>query len=166
MRLGAVTLLVLIVFSAAACGSPVIREPTETPGATEEPFTAPDFTLTALDDTSYTLSELRGRWVLVNFWATWCEPCKREMPLFQQLAEAHADTLTVLAINQREDAAAVAAFGDEYGLSFPLLLNPDDATVMAYQVIGLPQTLIVNPSGEVVFRQFGPVSADDLAILE
>jgi thiol-disulfide isomerase/thioredoxin len=103
--------------------------------------------------------------VVVNFWATWCEPCKQELPMLQQLAESHPDTLTVLGINLREDESLVASFLDDFGLTFPILMNPDDATVLAYQVMGLPQTLIVNPAGEVVFRKFGPITAEDLAIV-
>jgi thiol-disulfide isomerase/thioredoxin len=158
-----VLLVSLTGWSLAGCFQAAM--PTTPSRPTEEPFYAPDFTLTALDGTSYTLSELRGQWVLVSFWATWCEPCKDELPMFQQLTESHPDNVTVLAINLREETSLITAFVEDYGLTFPILMNPDDATVLAYQVLGLPQTLIVNPDGEVVFRRFGPITEEDLEIL-
>jgi len=119
------------------------------------PFYAPDFALAALDGTSYHLAELRGRWVLLNFWATWCAPCVEEMPLLQQLADDHPESLLVLGINQREDAALVADFARDHGLRFPLLLNPPDGIVLDYNIMGLPQSLLIDPQGIVVYRAFG-----------
>ncbi|GAB4527617.1 MAG: hypothetical protein OHK0046_45590 [Anaerolineae bacterium] len=161
MRLSILLLIVnlLLVGCAENAATPEMQRATQ-PTPTEEPFYAPDFTLTSLEGEPVTLSDLRGRWVLVNFWATYCVPCRDEMPVFEALTQAFPDELEVLAINQRETEAEVAAFQAEYRLTFPLLLNPDDATLLNYQVIGLPQTLIVDPNGEIVWRQFGPVALD------
>jgi len=134
--------------------------PVTPPTPADDAFPAPDFTLTALDGETFRLSELRGGWVLLNFWATWCPPCVDEMPALQALDDTYGHRLTVLGINQREDASVVRAFAADHAIRFPLLLNPDDATLLAYQVIGLPQTVLVDPAGNIRFRSFGPVGAE------
>ena len=124
----------------------------------EEPFYAWDFTMDTLSGDSIRLSDLRGQWVIVNFWATWCVPCRDEMPVLQALYER--SDVTVLAINQREAAAVVQRYADELGLTFPLLLDPPDQTLIDYMVMKLPQTVVVDPAGELVWRQFGPLQLD------
>ncbi len=136
----------------ALCDQPDVDE--------ETVFCAWDFSLEGVDGATYTLSEQRGQWVIVNFWATWCAPCVQEMPELQAIAEQYADELIILGINQRESAATVRGFAADLGLTFPLLLNPDDQTLVNYQVMSLPQTIIVNPDGEVVWRAFGPLDLD------
>jgi thiol-disulfide isomerase/thioredoxin len=118
---------------------------------------APDFALATLEDGMVRLSELRGRWVLVNFWATWCAPCRDEMPYLDRLAADHADRLSVLAVNMRESEATVRAFVEELDLRLPILLAPDDATLLAYYVRGLPISVLINPDGMVVQRIVGPI---------
>jgi thiol-disulfide isomerase/thioredoxin len=123
---------------------------------------APDFTLGTLDGGTLTLSSLRGRWVLINFWATWCAPCRAEMPYLDTLA---ADNLlTVLAINMREQPEEVRVFVAELGIDFPILLNPDDATLLAYGVRGLPTSFLIAPDGTIARRILGPVQAADLTL--
>lgn len=152
------------VFIIACSGANEVSTPL--PGAsavpTEEPFYAWDFTMMALDGETYTLSEMRGQWVLVNFWATWCVPCVEEMPVLQSIHERY-DDLTVLGINQRETSDAVRDFAEANGIRFPLLLDPPDSVLLDYQVMGLPQTVIVDPDGEIVWRQFGPVELDSFS---
>jgi thiol-disulfide isomerase/thioredoxin len=148
-------LYILLLFWTALGCTPASQ--TLTP--TSEPYIAPDFTLAALDGATYTLSELRGRWVVVNFWATWCLPCIEEMPALQQIADEYRESLVVLGINMREDVLDIAPFIDAYAIRYPILLNPDDATLIAYNVVNLPQTLIVAPDGELVYRSFGPLTA-------
>jgi len=132
--------------------------PLATPvAATDDATPAPDFRLTTLDGQTITLSDLRGRWVLINFWATWCIPCREEMPYLQVLADAHADQMTVLGINMRESAAEIQPFVEKLGITFPLLLQPDNETLLAYNIRGLPLSFVVSPSGELVLRQVGPL---------
>jgi thiol-disulfide isomerase/thioredoxin len=116
-----------------------------------------DFHLTTLAGQPLALADLRGRWVLINFWATWCLPCRDEMPYLQQLADRHGDQLTVVGVNLREALTDVQPFVEELGLTFPILLQPDDATLLAYQVRGLPLSFVVSPRGELLFRQLGPL---------
>jgi thiol-disulfide isomerase/thioredoxin len=156
----------LLAGTAGGCTGPVPRVPPQ-PGGSPSPAAAaaahaPDFTLAALDGGTVTLSALRGRWVLVNFWATWCLPCREEMPLLAAAAQEHADTLTVLAVNMREQPEEVAAFLAELGVSLPVLLDPDDATLLAYQVRGLPVSYLVAPDGAIARRILGPVQPGDL----
>ena len=113
-------------------------------------FLAPDFTLETLDGESITLSELRGQVVLVNFWATWCPPCKAEMPAFEQAYQDYADEgFVLLAVNaiQQDSVPAIETFNAEYGLSFPILLDTNGDTNRAYQVRSLPTSFFVDKDG-------------------
>ena len=119
---------------------------------------APDFTLATSDGKVIQLSALRGRWVLVNFWATWCAPCRDEMPYLDSLATRHANRLTVLAVNIREPRQDVAAFVAELDLQLPVLLAPDDTTLLAYAVRGLPGFVYWSRLTELyALRVVGPV---------
>lgn len=120
--------------------------------------------MSSLDGETYSLSAQRGEWVVVNFWATWCGPCREEMPILQAIHEQF-EMVTVLGINQRESVDEVRIFVDEFGISFPVLLNPGDQTLIDYNVMGLPQTVVVNPDGVIVHRQFGPVELDTFSAL-
>lgn len=155
-------LCAVITQSLVACATlPVPATPGAAPQARPtspaSPEPAHDFSLPTLDDETVALAALQGRWVLINFWATWCEPCREEMPYLQALAEAHADTLVVLGVNMREDRGDVQAFVDAIGIEFPILLHPDDAMLLAYGPRGLPLTYVVAPDGVVAFKQFGPL---------
>jgi thiol-disulfide isomerase/thioredoxin len=125
-----------------------------------------DFAVRSLNGEQIQLADLRGRWVVLNFWATWCAPCVAELPLLQQLAERHADQLTVLAVNMREDEAEVRAFVVQHNLSLPILLEPDDQTLLEYGVQGLPLSIVVSPDGEVLQRHLGLVDQAFQAWLE
>ncbi len=124
---------------------------------TTEAIPATDFNLQSLNGEQTQLADLRGRWVVINFWATWCAPCVEELPLLQQLAEQHPNALAVLAINMREDEDAVRAFVEQHNLSLPVLLEPDDQMLLDYGVQGLPLSIMVSPNGEVMQRHVGPV---------
>jgi peroxiredoxin len=128
------------------------------PGVISEP--APDFTLEALTGETVTLSDLRGQWVVINFWATWCLPCVKEMPYLQKMA-AERD-MVVLGVNFNEAPETVAQFVAEHNLSFPILMNPDDITLLVYQVRGLPRTFIIAPDGTIALRIVGEVDPDQL----
>lgn len=157
---GGIAALLAILFGVAAC-TPQHTALCDQPDVDDKAvFCAWDFSLEGVDGETYTLSELRGDWVIINFWATWCVPCVQEMPELQAIAEEYADRLTILGINQREASEVVEAFAADLGITFPLLLNPDDQTLVNYQVLSLPQTIIVNPEGEVVWRAFGPIDLD------
>jgi thiol-disulfide isomerase/thioredoxin len=140
----------------AACTPAVMPSTAVPPTATA--YLAPDFSAATLDGGSLALSDLRGRWVVINFWASWCVPCAAEMPVLQRIADEYADTVSVVGVNMREDHAQVSASVAEWGIRYPILLNPTDEAVLAYSVVALPQTLVVAPDGELVWRSFGEIS--------
>lgn len=127
---------------------------------------APAFTLETLSGEQVSLAEHRGKVVLVNFWATWCLPCREEMPLFEELrATIGTDDFEILAISlDEEPREAIPAFLEEIGeLSYPLLLGTREV-VDDYQIgIGIPATYIVNREGRVVETLIG---GQDLDVFE
>lgn len=111
---------------------------------------APDFSARTLEGASIRLSDLRGRAVIINFWATWCEPCRAEMPLLDDRAVALAERgLVVLGVNFDEPEESVRAFRDELGLSFPIVLDPGGQVQSLYRVIGYPTTYFVDAGGVI-----------------
>ena len=123
---------------------------------------APDFVLQAPGgDQLVRLSDLRGTPVLLNFWATWCSPCRAEMP---DLQVAHdTDGVVVLAVNSQESDVAVRRFMDEFQLNFPAAIDRDGSVREHYGVIGLPATFFIDAEGILRARNFGPVYGDLLA---
>ena len=140
-----------------------VAEVVDTPTANQaEDFPqAINFTMSTLDGEALSLESQRGRYVLVNFWATWCVPCRKEMPYLQQLSETYDGELTVLGVNLREDAERIAPFIDEMGLTFPILLDPPDELLMEHNVRGLPVSYVVDPSGAVVYEKIGEILPEE-----
>lgn len=130
--------------------------------APRQGFLAPNFSLQDLQGETITLSELRGRPVLINLWATWCPPCRAEMPDMQIVYEAYRERgLVILAINAtyQDSASAAASFVDEYGLTFPILMDTSGETSRKYQMRALPTSFFVD--GEGIIRDVvvgGPMS--------
>lgn len=109
-----------------------------------------DFTLKDLQGKEWTLSALRGKVVLVNFWATWCPPCRKEMPDLDALAHKFADQgLVVLSISD-EDAAKVTSYVLAHNLNYPVLLDPGRKTNDAFHIEGIPQSFVFNREGKLV----------------
>jgi cytochrome c biogenesis protein CcmG/thiol:disulfide interchange protein DsbE len=112
---------------------------------------APDFTGPVLDARPLSLSDLRGKVVIVNFWASWCLECRPEMPVLESLhRELASRGLAIVGINAREDPRAVARYAQELGLTFPLVLDPVGKINDLYGVIGLPTTFVVGRDGRAV----------------
>lgn len=128
--------------------------------APRQGFLAPDFNLATLDGSSVRLSDLRGRPVLINFWASWCGPCRQEMPHLQAAFEAHADEgLVVLGVDQLESPPTVASFVKEFGLTFLIPLDSDGKVSAAYQARGLPTSFFVDADGVIRDVFTGPMTA-------
>ncbi len=129
------------------------RQPNPVDGLIPGPqpgFLAPDFTLQTLDGELVTLSELRGQPVLVNMWASWCTPCKYEMPAIQEVYEEYSDQgFIVLAVNltKKDVLSSVEVFVEEHGLTFPILLDQDGRVEDAYQLRGLPTSFFIDGDG-------------------
>jgi thiol-disulfide isomerase/thioredoxin len=120
-------------------------------------FPAPDFTLPTLSGAPIHLSELRGKVVLLNFWATWCVPCRTEMPSLEALYQRYQERgLDILAINvDTLSTAGVEAFVQEGGVTFRIALDPSWSTARVYGVVGLPTTYLIDREGNVVVREVG-----------
>ena len=117
----------------------------------------PEFTGQTLEGKTVSLAALRGKVVLLNFWASWCLECRPEMPLFERLHRDFASRgLTVLGINVREGAGAIQRYAKELGLTFPLVLDPKGEINVAYGVIGLPTTFLIGRDGRAVALAIGP----------
>ncbi len=129
----------------------------------EQPKTrlaAPEFSLELLSDASQsTLTEYRGKVVLLNFWATWCSPCREEMPAMQQLWERYrAEGFEILAVaGDRRGRKNVAPFIAEHGFEYPVLLDPDGEVRNRYEVVGLPMSYLIGRDGKISGRVVGVI---------
>jgi peroxiredoxin len=119
---------------------------------------APGFELPRLGDAApVSLADLRGRVVLLNFWATWCKPCEDELPSMQRLHRALAGAgFELLAISVDDAPEPVAEFRSRYGLAFPILLDPRREVAGAYQTHHFPESFLIDAEGRVVERYIGP----------
>lgn len=131
---------------------------------------APDFALSVPEGGTIRLSAQQGRWVFVNFWATWCAPCRAEMPLLQDLADGKvsaAETLpggvSVIAVNRDETADVIRPFMSELQLTLPIAIDVGGKVSNRYGVIQMPMTFIVDPQGIVRERIIGALTPDLLA---
>jgi peroxiredoxin len=130
------------------------------------PIAAPNFELVDLDGSLHKLADYRGKVVVLNFWATWCPPCRYEMPSMQRGWEAaEANGIVFIGVNVGEDADTVFMFLADYSVEFPLLLDKDATVIKEYQVVGLPTTFIVDPQGRITHRVVGSREWDNAALL-
>jgi peroxiredoxin len=111
---------------------------------------APDFTLRSIDGKNLRLHEQRGQVVLVNFWATWCGPCKQEMPHLDRLYDKYrASGFVLLGVNIDQDAGQAKAYAQRLGLKFPILLDADKKVSKLYDVGSMPSTVLIDRDGRV-----------------
>ena len=124
---------------------------------------APPFELADTEGQPVRLDDLHGSPVVINFWATWCEPCRVEMPVLQRLFEQHQqDGLRILAINLGEPAVVVRAWMGDMDLSFDAALDARGEVSGLYRLRGQPSTYVVSPEGIITHIFYGPVSAETL----
>ena len=130
------------------------------------PLCAPaiDMPLTDVHGNVANLNGYRGKWVVVNYWATWCPPCISEMPELQNFHDAHADTdAVVIGINTEHiSRQRLKAFLDDYFITYPIFVSPPTQESELGLIPGLPTTFMVSPQGKVVARQVGPVTSEIL----
>ncbi|MEL6152356.1 MAG: redoxin domain-containing protein, partial [Chloroflexota bacterium] len=120
---------------------------------------APNFETFTADGEPIALEDLRGQTVLLNFWATWCGPCRIEMPEFQDAYEANReDGFVILAVNNRENAEQVQDFAGELGLTFPLAMDLQGDIQDQYAVFNYPSTFLINEDGTIKSKHFGALS--------
>jgi peroxiredoxin len=121
------------------------------------PTMPPDFNGRTADGSDLSLASLKGKVVLLNFWATWCLECRPEMPAFERLhREFSAQGLAVVGINAREETSTIRKYAKELGLTFPLISDPTGKINSAYGVIGLPTTFLIGRDGRAVALAIGP----------
>ncbi|MEZ0480002.1 peroxiredoxin family protein [Planococcus sp. SSTMD024] len=123
--------------------------------------TAPDFTLTDQNGEMVKLSDYRGKKVILNFWATWCPPCRAEMPHMQEFHENNTGgDVEILAVNltaQDNGDEAIRSFIDEFGLTFSMPMDETGSTAQTYQIRTVPTTYILNTKGEIAQKIVGPM---------
>jgi peroxiredoxin len=129
-----------------------------TPGAT-----APGFTVQGIDGASHSLPDYRGKVVVLNFWATWCIPCRAEMPDLEHEARVHrSDPVVILGMDWKESAAPVKDFTQGLGVTYPMLLDADGRVYTTYKVGALPTTFIIDANGRLVKSRIGIASRDEI----
>ncbi len=106
-----------------------------------------DFDLPGIDGQTISLSQYRGKIILLNFWATWCEPCKNEMPLLQGIYDSHSDQLVVIGVNSQENESDVQRFTLQNNISFPIALDASGELVRKFLVNGYPTTFMIDSQG-------------------
>ncbi len=148
------------------------EEPTVDPAATAAPTAtprpaAPDFTVYDVEGNAVSLSSLQGKPVVVNFWASWCGPCKSEMPDFQKAYEQHGEAVHFMIVNMtdgmQETKEKAKAYVDKQGFTFPVYYDTDMDAAMTYGVSSIPATYFVAADGSLIARANGAIS---LATLE
>ena len=145
-----------------------------TPGLTDQaeltpvsPVVAPPFDLAAVNDAPGSLAAYKGKVLVVNFWATWCPPCRAEMPALQRLWErTRSQGVEVLGIAVAEEPAMVTSFAQNFGLEFPLLIDADGTTSQAWRARGLPTTYILDSEQRIRYRAVGERVWDSPEIIE
>ena len=130
---------------------------------------APEFTLVDTKGKTWALAELKGKVVFLNFWATWCPPCRQEMPSMQAIyASMPADSFIMLAVLSNDDPALADAMAAKIGTTFPILVDPENKTAQAYGLTGVPETYIIDKQGVLREKFLGAVqwdSAESLGML-
>ena len=147
----------LLLTACLALGMPTLAAAAANPGAP-----APDFTLAARDGGKVSLAELKGQVVMINFWATWCGPCRQEMPLFAQLQSKYEPLgFTLLAVNVEPDSAAAVNWLKGMPITFPVLFDTDSAVAGRFGVEGMPSTVFVDRQGQVRYVHRGYKPGDE-----
>ena len=152
----------------AASEDPDAVEPVTAPpialGAVRTGSTAPDFTLTSLTGETVSLSDYAGRPVMINFWASWCPPCRAEFPLLAGVRERYQDQgLEILGVTVNDGASYAQDFVDKIGAEWPILLDSDAVAWEAYGGVGLPTSFFVDAAGVVRDARIGPVNEVQLS---
>jgi peroxiredoxin len=120
---------------------------------------APDFELKTLAGDTVKLSDLKGKKVMLNFWATWCPPCKAEMPAMEEFHKEAGDDVVILAVNI-DPHLDVKAFVDENGITFPIPLDAEDKVNETYQVLSIPTTYFIDTKGNIGNKYIGAMNLD------
>ncbi len=166
-----VLLLALSMLLCCGCGEKEEAEKeTETQVTTEEPVElAPQITVYDRAGKTVQLSDMKGKPVVINFWATWCGPCKSELPAFQQAYETYGEDVCFMMVDmvsgRTETKAGAIEYVDGQGYTFPLYFDEDETAVMAYNITAVPATFVIDANGVLVDQHVGAMSFEALEAL-
>ncbi len=128
---------------------------------------APDFTLPDMDGEMFSLSSYKGKTVIINFWATWCPPCREELPSMNRAwHKIKDDNIAMIAINVGEDEDTIFSFMGDYPIDFQVLLDQSGEIINKWPVKGLPTTFVLDPKGHLHYRAIGGREWDSDSILD
>lgn len=142
----------------AGCG---VESPPRPPGVGDP---VPEYASVNLAGDSVSLGELHGRVVLLNVWATWCPPCRQEIPVLQALHEENAERgleVVGVSVDAAGEAEAVRRFADQFGITYPIWHDPQERIASTFRTTGVPTTLLIDREGRLLWRHLGPITADD-----
>jgi len=149
-------------WAALALGGCGLPGPTSAASATPG-NPAPAFDLAGVDGAHHSLSSYRGKVVVLNFWATWCIPCRAEMPDLEHEARIHrGDAVVILGVDSKESAGQVTDFTSSLGISYPMLLDSDGQVYARYRVSALPTTFIIDARGRLLKTRIGIADRDQV----
>lgn len=153
--------LSIMLMAAVACGPVVESTPVPSLSRPLPVIPAPDFTLSLLGGGEVTLSQHRGKPVVLNFWTTWCPSCREELPLLESLhRKRKGKEFVLISVAIGEPEQRVADFAAKNGLSFPIALDLDIAVAAQYGVLVIPTTFLINERGEIVTVKVGPFNSE------
>ena len=140
------------------------RETASNASGEERQMVATDFELETLTGETMKLSDTRGKITILNFWASWCEPCKMEAPHLQAFYEENQDKVEIVAVNitDQDSVEKAIAFAEEYGFTFPVLFDKTGDVSMMYGAFTIPTTIFLNEEGEIVQQFAGPMEEEFL----
>ena len=141
----------------------VITLPSPAAQVQTQPTKAIDFTLTDLDGNKVSLKDIKGKSVYLNFWATWCPPCKREMPEIEKIYQQYKDQgLVVLAVDLGEDSTTVRNFMTQNNYNFTVLLDSNQNVATQYSITAIPTSYFIDKEGNIIAKKVGALSADEM----
>jgi len=151
-------LWIVIAIMIAGCSSKKMEPP-----PAQEPKPAPQLSLNKVSGGKISLAELKGRPVMVNFWATWCVPCRKEMPVLDRFLKSRKETgLEILLVNYKESKKIVDAFVKKNNFSFKILLDESGETSNKFGVFGLPTTFFISRQGDIIYTHIGELTDEIL----
>ena len=158
-------LIKTIVIMAVLCTSAVFAATEQVLHKVDNPRLAPEFNLKDIDGKTHVLSDYKGKVVVLNFWATWCPPCRFEMPSMERAQSLTAnDNVVFLGVNVGEDADTIFTFTADYPVTFPLLMDINSEVIERYSVVGLPTTYVIDTEGRIIYQAIGTRDWDNAAI--
>ena len=169
-------MVLVVLYTAFACGANagaldgLLQGDMKKLAVLETPVDLPEAVLLDASDAPHAMADYKGKWVVLNFWATWCAPCRKEMPSLDRLQAAMPDIAVVPVATGRNDVAQIAKFYTQAEVAnLPVLRDPKSGLAHAMGVMGLPVTILLNPEGEEVARLIGDAewdSPDAIAVLQ